>query len=592
MSVPASTLPAKGDVRSLRILFGYLKPYRRMVLGASVALVFTAGGVLGMGGALRYLIDEGLSKGNPHLLDTAFYLLLGVTLLLALGTYARYFLISSVGEKVVADIRRDLFAHLLRQDISFYESTRTGELTSRLTADTTLIQTVVGSSLSMAARNGIMLIGGLVLLVVTSPKLTAYVLLIVPAVVIPIILLGRRVRALSRATQERIADLSAQAEEQLGAIRTIQALAIAPIAAGLFNASVDASVGTALARIRLRAGLTGLVIGLVFGAVVLVLWIGGHDVLSGRITPGALSSFLFYAVMVASTTGTLTEIWGDMQRAGGACERIFELLATVPEIVAPLSPETLPQPTSGRISFERVSFAYPARPDRRALEEFTLNVEPGERVAIVGPSGAGKSTILQLLLRFYDPSEGTIRIDGVQLRHLDPIALRGALGLVPQDPVIFSANAWENIRLGRPDATDEEVLAAAEAAAAREFLERLPDGLNTYLGEKGVRLSGGQKQRLAIARAFVRDPAILLLDEATSALDSENETRVQAAIERLMHGRTSLIIAHRLATVVDADRIVVLDEGRIQAIGTHRELLTSSPLYARLAALQFDQRAA
>ncbi len=591
MNPAASTLPAKGSPRSLRALFRYLVPYRRQVIGASIALVFTASGVLALGGALRYLVDEGLGKGNPALLDSAFYLLLGVTALLAFGTYARYFLISSVGEKVVADLRRDLFSHLLTQDLAFFESTRTGELTSRLTADTTLIQTVVGSSLSMAARNALMLVGGLALLIVTSPKLTAYVLFIVPLVVFPIILLGRRVRALSRATQERIADLSAQAEEQLGAIRTIQALAIAPMAARMFNASVDASVRTALARIRLRAGLTGLVIGLVFGAVVLVLWIGGHDVIAGRMSPGALSSFLFYAVMVASSTGTLTEIWGDMQRAGGACERIFELLAMQPEIVAPLSPETLPAPTTGRIEFQRVSFSYPTRPTQRALEEFSLTVEPGERVAIVGPSGAGKSTILQLLLRFYDPSEGTIRIDGVQLRNLDPVALRGAVGLVPQDPVIFSANAWENIRMGNPSASDAQVLAAAEAAAAREFLEALPEGFDTYLGEKGVRLSGGQKQRLAIARAFVRDPAILLLDEATSALDSENETRVQDAIERLMQGRTSLVIAHRLATVQTADRILVLDDGRIQAIGTHRELLQSSPLYARLAALQFERAA-
>jgi ATP-binding cassette subfamily B protein len=586
-----ATSARKSNVRGIMPLTRYLAPYKLAIAVAAIAVLFTSASVLGIGSALRYLIDEGLSKDNPALLDRAFLFLIGVTLVLAAASYMRYYLVSWIGERVVADIRHDLFRHVLRQDIAFFETTRTGELLSRLTTDTTLLQTVLSSSISVAARNALMLVGGLTLLIITSFKLTGYVLLIVPMVVVPIIILGRKVRQLSRDTQERIADLSAQAEEQLGAIRTIQALAIAPHAQQRFSNTVESAQNTALSRIRLRAALTALVIALVFGAVVLVLWIGGRDVLAGRITPGELSSFVFYAVLVASSSGAITEIVNDLQRAAGAGERIQELLELAPTITAPENPVALPEPITGKIEFDGVTFHYPARPDTAALQQLSLSIAPGERIAIVGPSGAGKTTILQLLLRFYDPASGNIRVDGVDVRMTDPENLRRAIGLVPQDPVIFSANAWENIRLARPDATDEEVRAAADAAAAREFLEALPEGFESFLGEKGVRLSGGQKQRLAIARAFIRNPRILLLDEATSALDSENETRVQQALDRLMQGRTTLIVAHRLATVQHADRIVVMDEGRIQAIGTHRELLHSSPLYARLASLQFSQAA-
>ena len=581
----------RASPKSLGGLMHFLRPYRWQAIAAAFAVLFTSGSVLGIGSALRYLIDEGLSKGDPHLLDRAFVFLLGVTLLLAGASYSRFYLVSWIGERVVADIRRTLFGHVLKQDIAFFETTRTGELLSRLTTDTTLLQTVLSSSLSVAARNSLMLIGGLTLLVVTSFKLTGYVLLIVPAVVIPIVILGRKVRQLSRDSQARVADLSAQAEEQLGAIRTIQAMAIAPQALARFATTVLDAQNTALSRIRLRAFLTGLVIALVFGAVVFVLWVGGRDVLAGRISPGQLSSFVFYAVLVASASGAITDVVSDLQRAGGAGERILELLSTHPTITAPSKPAALPQPVAGGLRFEHVRFFYPARPDTAALDGVDITIAPGERVAIVGPSGAGKTTMLQLLLRFYDPAEGRILIDGMDVRSFAPEAVRSVIGLVPQDPMIFSTNAWENIRLARADATDAEVLEAAEAAAAREFLEALPDGLNTFLGEKGVRLSGGQRQRIAIARAFVRNPGILLLDEATSALDSENETRVQQALARLMQNRTTLIVAHRLATVQHADRILVLDNGKIQAMGTHRELLQSSPLYARLASLQFSQAA-
>lgn len=577
----------KAALSYLQFLRLYLKPYRLQLVLALIAISITSVAVLGIGGALQYLVDEGLSKGNPDLLDNAFMLFIGVTLLLAFASYSRFFLVSWIGENIVADIRKDVFAHMVTLDMAFFETHRTGDTLSRITTDTTLLQTVVGSAVGVAVRNSFLLLGATVLLLTTSFKLTAYVFAILPLVVVPIIILGRKVRFYSRDTQQKVADLSALAEETLSGIRTICALALSSHESERFSESVDIAKHTAFKRIRWRAFLTALVITLVFGAVVTVLWIGGHDVLAGRMSAGELSSFVFYAVLVASSTGALSEIIGDLQRAAGACERLVELVETPVSIKAPATPKSLPEPFKGSITFDNITFHYPARPDVSALENFSLEVSAGETVALVGPSGAGKSTVLQLLLRFYDPQSGSIRLDGMDIKDLAPETLRGALGLVPQDPVIFSTNAWENIRLGDITAADDAVLEAAKAAAALEFLELLPQGLETYLGEKGVRLSGGQKQRLAIARAVVRNPRILLLDEATSALDSENETRVQTALEAVMQGRTSMVIAHRLSTVQSADRIVVLDAGQIDAIGTHTELMASSPLYARLAKLQF-----
>jgi ATP-binding cassette subfamily B protein len=469
---------------------------------------------------------------------------------------------------------------------------RTGELLSRIATDTTLVQTVVGSSVSIALRNTLLFLGAMVMLLVTSAKLTGYVFLVVPIVVVPIIVFGRKVRKLSRETQDRVADLGSYAEETLYGIRAVQAFAHEPVDRSNFGARVEDALFTSLRRIRARAALTAIVITLVFGSVAVILWIGGRDVLAGRISGGELSAFVFYAAVVAGSTGALSEVIGDLQRAAGAMERLMDLLKAESEVSAPSKPVALPSPAKGVVTFEDVEFRYPARPDIPSLSGFSAKVSPGERVAIVGPSGAGKSTIFQLLLRFYDPQSGRVTIDGVDLREADPAAFRALIGLVPQEPVIFSDNAMENIRYGRPDATDDEVRKAAEAANAKTFIEALPDGYATHLGEKGVRLSGGQRQRIAIARAILRDPAILLLDEATSALDAESERAVQKALEAIMPGRTTLVIAHRLATVLKADRILVLEEGRLVAEGKHAELLETSPLYRHLADLQFADSAA
>ena len=472
---------------------------------------------------------------------------------------------------------------------AYFESSRTGDLISRITTDTTLLQTVVGSSVSVFLRNLLLFIGGFTMLLITSVKLSEYVLMMLPLVILPIITLGRRVRKLSRATQNKVGDISAHAEETIGAIRTIHAMALEEAENARFGKLVDETVDTALSRIRMRAMLTAIVICLIFGAIVTVLYIGGQDVIAHRITGGNLGSFIFYSVVVAGALGALSEVFGEMQRAAGATERLMELMALEPEIRAPGEPYRFTKPPEGRLSFEHVTFHYVSRPDKASLANVSFRIEPGETVAIVGPSGAGKTTIFQLLLRFYDPQFGIIRIDSHDIRTLEPREWRSHIGLVPQDPVIFSTSAYENIRIGKPSATDEEVREAARAASALEFLETLPDGLNTYLGEKGVRLSGGQRQRVAIARAIVRNPSVLLLDEATSALDAENETAIQAALERIMKERTTLVIAHRLATVINADRIIVLNDGKIEATGTHEQLLASNPLYKRLAELQFSE---
>ena len=579
--------PATKDIRQLARVLGFLAPYRRQVAIALVALVVAAGCVLVLGQGLRRVIDGGFSSGDAALLDSALVALLAVIVTMAIATYTRFYYVSWIGERVTADIRRAVFGHLLDLSPGFFEVTRTGEVISRLTNDTSLLEVVIGSSASFALRNTLIMLGSLVMLIVTSPKLTALVVLGVPLVIAPILLYGRRVRTLSRASQARVADVSVYIDEALHEIRTVQSYGHENEDRARFGERVEQAFSTAAERIRQRALLIALVMLLAFGAVGIILWIGGHDVLAGRISAGQLSAFVFYAVLVAGAFGAVSEVVGDLQRAAGATERLMELLATEPQIRAPANPQPLPEPPRGEVKFDKVSFHYPSRPDALALADFSLEVKPGETVALVGPSGAGKSTVLQLLLRYYDSDAGVISLDGVELRRADPRSLRTRLALVPQDPVIFAASVRENVRYGRPDASDAAVEEACAAAYASEFIERLPEGMDTFLGERGVRLSGGQRQRLSIARALLADRAVLLLDEATSSLDAASEHYVQMALARLMQNRTTLIVAHRLATVQNADRIVVMDAGRIIATGTHDELVREKGLYARLAALQF-----
>ena len=579
---------SKGKLKSLSRLALYLKPYKLSLFGVLIALIFTSSAVLSIGKGIGYLVDEGFGQNNPELLDDALLLLLGITSLLACATFARFYLITYVGERVVADIRRDVYRHVMHLSPSFFEITKTGEILSRLTADTALLQMVVGSSLSIALRNILLFCGGISLLIITSPKLTAYVLFIVPMVIVPIVLFGRKVRRFSRASQEKVADMAAHAEESISGIRTIQAYARETKECDQFNIYVHSAFTTAMKRVTMRSFLTAIVIFLVFGSIGVVLWIGGHDVLSGSMKAGDLSSFIFYAIVVAGAVGALSEVAGALQRAAGATERLFELLDTASDIVESTEPKSLsPAQAQGHVSFKDVTFHYPSKKDCPAISQLSLDIHPGEHIALVGPSGAGKSTIFQLLLRFYNIQEGQITIDDIDITDVKLQELRELFGFVSQESLIFSTSALENIRYGRPDATDAEVEEAAKAARAYDFIDNLPDKFDTFLGEKGVRLSGGQRQRIAIARAILKNPKILLLDEATSALDTENEQQVQEALSSLMQGRTTIVIAHRLSTVRDADKIVVVNQGNIEAIGKHDFLIAQQGLYAKLAKIQF-----
>lgn len=564
-----------------------LRPYRARVAAAGIALIIAAAALLAVGQGLRAVIDQGFSAGDPAWLDRTLAIMFGVIVLLAAATYARFYNVSWLGERITADLRSRLFDHLLTLPPSWFEANRTGEVISRITADTAQIESVVGSTLSIALRNVLLLFGGLAMMFATSLKLTLLTMIGVPLVIAPILIYGRRVRRLARESQDRIADLGNRIDETIHEIRVVQAYGHEDADRADFGARVARSFDTARARIRTRAALVAAVILLVFGAIAFILWIGGHDVLDGEITAGQLSAFVFYAAIVAGSVAALSEVWGELQRAGGATERLMEILAARPAIAPPADPVPLPSPARGEIVFDDVRFHYPTRPDTAALDGFSLNVRPGETVALVGPSGAGKTTVFQMLLRFYDPATGAVRLDGVDLAHADPQAVRGRIALVPQEPVIFATSVIDNVRYARPDASLDEVRAACANAWAEEFVRALPQGYDTDLGERGVKLSGGQRQRIAIARAILADRPVLLLDEATSALDAESERMVQAALERLMEKRTTLVIAHRLATVQRADRIIVMDAGRIVETGTHASLVDEDGLYAHLARLQF-----
>ncbi|MCX7032702.1 MAG: ABC transporter transmembrane domain-containing protein [Arenimonas sp.] len=577
---------SKPPVNSLRGLLPFLRPHRPLLASWLAALALSSGATLTLPVAVKYMIDEGFAAGNS--VDKWFALMLVVAVVLALATAARFYFVSLLGERVIADLRRKLYGHLLSLDQAFFERTRTGELLSRLSADTELLRSVVGSSMSVALRSGITVVGSAVMLAVTSPRLALYALLGIPLVVLPMVLSGRRVRGVAKDSQDRVADANARAGETLGAMHTVQSYAREDYERERFGDAVIVALGTARKRIRLQAMLTAIVVVLVFGSITAVLWVGAKNVVSGELTAGTLGQFLLYAMLGAGSVGALTEVWAEVQRAAGGMSRINELLQERSVLAIPAQPAALPVPLQGRIAMQGVRFHYPTRPDTAALDDFSLTVEPGETVALVGPSGAGKSTVFQLLLRFHDPEAGQVTLDGVDLRQLDPEALRRQVALVPQDPVIFGATARENIRYGRLEADAAQIEAAARSAEAHEFLVDLPQGYDSELGERGARLSGGQQQRLAIARALLKDAPVLLLDEATSALDAQSERAVQQALERLMHGRTTLVIAHRLATVLQADRIVVMDKGRIVAQGTHAELLAQGGLYAELARLQFN----
>jgi len=584
----SSRAPSK-RLAPLQALKPFVMPYRGMIAAAGLALIMAAAATLVLPAAVRGVIDHGFSAEDAANIGRYFLALIAVAGVIGMASATRFYLVTWIGERITADVRSRVFSHVLSLSPSFFETTRTGEILSRLTADTTLVQTVVGSSASFALRNLVMALGSLIMMTVTSPKLTGLCLIGVPLVVAPIILFGRRVRKLSRDSQDRIADTSAYAGEALNAVLTVQAFTHEDADRANFHSAVEDSFVAAIRRTRMRAIMTALVIFLVGAGIVGVLWIGASDVLAGRMTGGELSQFILYAVFLASGMGAVSETWGDVQRAAGATERLMEILSTEPAIKAPAKPLSLPHPAKGAVVFDDVTFRYPSRPDHKALHGFNFALQPGEAVALVGPSGAGKSTVFQLLLRFFDPQDGAIRFDGVNIAAVEPRELRRNIALVSQDPAIFAGSIFENIRYGRPEASASEVRQAAIAAAADEFIRRLPDGYDSKLGERGITLSGGQRQRLAIARAILRNAPLLLLDEATSALDAENERLVQQGLANLISGRTTVVIAHRLATIQRLKRIIVMDQGRIIAEGGHAELVARGGLYARLASLQFDE---
>ena len=592
MEEEAKRRPRGRNLQPLRALLPFILRYPVMLLAAFIALIMATLATLALPVAVRFMIDNGFSGADTASIDRYFLAMLAVAIMLGLASATRFYFVSWIGERVTADLRRAVYDHITLQSPAFFEVTRTGEVLSRLTADTVLIKTVVGSSASIALRNAFMFIGSAIMLVYTSPALSGLAALTLPAVIVPMIAVGRLVRRLARASQDRIADTSAHAGETISSMQIVQAFTHEAEDRRVFGAAVESSFQTAQSRVLARAAMTAIAIVLVFGGVVGILWVGAQNVLAGEMSGGLLSQFILYAVLCATSIGALSEVWGEVQLAAGATERLVEILEVEPQIKAPENPKPLPEPVTGQIVFDKVTFQYPTRPQISALSDFSLTVEPGETVALVGASGAGKSTVFQLLSRFYDPQQGCVQIDNTDIRALSPQDVRSVLSLVPQETTIFAKTARDNIRFGCPDASDADVMAAAQAAQADGFLSRLPQGYDTQLGERGVTLSGGQRQRLAIARAILRDAPILLLDEATSALDAESETLVQRALGHLMAGRTTLVIAHRLATILKADRIIVMDEGRVVAQGTHDSLLAQGGVYARLAELQFGQQAA
>jgi ATP-binding cassette, subfamily B, bacterial len=583
-----SSPKGRARLRPLLALAPYVARYRGRALLALVALTIAALTTLLVPVAVRRMIDFGFTPRGIALINSYFSVMIAVVAVLALASASRFYLVMTIGERIVADLRRDVFAHLISLSPAFFDSARSGELISRLTADTTQIKSAVGASVSIALRNLMLFIGATAMMVITSPRLSGFVLLAIPLIVLPLVAFGRWVRRLSRNAQDTLAEASAYASELVGAIRTVQAYTGERLANARFGGEVEQAYEAARTSTRARGLLTAIIIFIVFTSVVFILWIGSRDVLTGAITPGRLGQFVLYAAFAAAGLGQLSEVWGEVSAASGAAERLFEILNVSPEITAPASPRALPVPSRGDVSFDNVSFAYPSRPNVAAVDDVSFEVRPGEKVAIVGPSGAGKSTLFHLLLRFYDPSRGAISFDGVPIRSADPKEVRAHIALVPQESIVFAASARENIRFGRPEASDAEVERAADLAHATEFIRRLPEGFEAPLGERGVTLSGGQRQRIAIARAILRDAPLLLLDEATSSLDAESETLVQTALEELMRHRTTLVIAHRLATVLSCDRILVMDHGRIVEQGTHASLVAANGLYARLARLQFE----
>lgn len=582
-------MPRTSTTRDLLRALRFLTPYKTQICWAGIALVFTAGLSLGLVQYVRVIVDQGFVASSTASLNQAIIGFMIIAFLQALGTFARFYWVSWLGERVTADIRKEVYSHIISLHPGYFESNLSGEIQSRITTDTTLIQSVIGSSASVALRNLLIMLGGTVFLFITNPRLTSVVLICIPLVIGPILYFGRRVRSLSRSSQDQIANVGAYVGESIQQIKTVQAYNHQEHDRRQFSAHVESALDVAVQRIKTRSFLITVVMTLVFAAVGLMIWVGGQDVINGDMSAGELTAFVVYAVLVAAAVGAISQVISELQRAAGALERLLELLDAQSLIEAPSEPKSLHMPFRGEVNLANVSFAYPSRPENNAIETLSLDISSGESVALVGPSGAGKSTLFDLLMRFYDPQQGVISLDSINIKDLDPVDLRRHIGVVSQTPAMFTGNVADNIRYGRPEATEDEIRAAAKSAYAHEFIEDLPEGYNSFLGESGIRLSGGQRQRLAIARAILKDPEILLLDEATSALDAESERQVQLALEKLMKNRTSLIIAHRLATVVNVDRIVVLEHGKLVAQGSHRELLASSPLYANLASLQFSE---